>query len=136
MAILVGIFLFVRAEYRKYCREMDEKESKEKAVSLNEGMTRSLLEAFDARFGDGMNGTISGNVRTKVEFSLSTIGTMPLDEQVRESKRLYDMAYETWNRAIGNPDDVISVTAPLNSFCKEIARKKLEIIRKLSEDEP
>ena len=124
--------VWIRSAYLKYCAEMDAFDALQNSVSENERKIHELLSAFDRDFGGGLGGSISHNVRTKVEFSLSAIGTLPLEEQAPEADRLFKMTYETWERTKRNPDDVASITAPLSTFCKEIARRKIDILKNLA----
>lgn len=139
----VGIFFIVcllgffglRRSYRKYCAEMDRKDELRNECLRNEERIRTFMSWFDRSYGNGSPGTISFNVRTKVDFSLSTIGTLPLEIQAKEYELLYKMLYETWNRTNKDPNDVIAITSPLSNFCRELATRKMEIIRKLAEEE-
>ena len=135
VTVSLGVVLWIRKSYRDYCVRMDRLDALREIVSKNESAINGLLSRLDSDYGGGISGSISHNVRQKVEFSLNTIGTLPLEDQVRESKTLYDMTYETWERIRRNPDDILAVTSPLNSYCKEIARKKLNIIKKLAKEE-
>jgi hypothetical protein len=135
ISLIVGSIVFLRTSYREYCERMDRLDYFRKIVSRNETEIKNLLSNFDREYGEGISGSISHNVRQKVEFSLNTIGTLPLEDQAAETKKLYDMTYETLGRARWNPDDVLAITAPLNSYCKELARKKLDIIKKLAKEE-
>ena len=125
-------FVWIRISYLRYCAEADRIDFLRKTVSENESRLRDILAAFDREFGEGISGTISHNVRTKVDFSMSAIRTLTLEDQARETERLFKMTYETWVRATRNPDDVPSIVSPLNMFCKEIARRKIEILKDLS----
>ena len=128
-------FAGLRRSYRKYCAEMDRKDELRNECLRNEKNVKILVEWFNDSYGNGSPGTISFNVRTKVDFSLSTIGTMPLEDQAREYDLLYKMLYETWNRTNANPEDVAAITSPLSNFCRELAGRKMKLIRKLAEEE-
>jgi hypothetical protein len=128
-------FLGLRRSYRKYCAEMDRKDELRNECLRNEKNVKILVKRFNDSYGNGSPGTISFNVRMKVGFSLSTIGTMPLEDQAREYDLLYKMLYETWNRTNANPEDVAAITSPLSNFCRELAGRKMKLIRKLAEEE-
>lgn len=134
-AVYAGVAIWIRREYRKYCREAEEREDLERKRGQLTEKIQEILRNFDLFFGNGNSGTISFNVRTKAEFALSIIEKMSLEDQVAEYTRLYNMLYETWDRSDRDPNDVISIVSPLNTVCSEIARRKIGTIRKILSEE-
>lgn len=134
MAVFAG-FLWIRGQYRKYCAMKDLEDELNFKLSSFESRISAMLSSLDANYGGGISGSISKNVRDKVDFSLTTLRTLSLYDRVPLMERLYGMVYETCVRIAKNRDDVEAITSPLNSFCREIARKKLDLIKSLSEDE-
>jgi hypothetical protein len=127
-------FLWIRGKYRKYCSEMDEEDRLRSETSSYEKRISAMVASITAAYGGGLSGTISRNVRDKVDFSLNILKTFPVADRARLTERLYGLVYETCTRIESNPEDVMAVTSPLTNFCMEIGRNKIEFIRKILED--
>ena len=131
----VLFLLWIRRKYLKYCDEMERIDGLKWQCAQKKRWIAEILRNFDLFFGNGSRGTISFNVRTKAEFALSLVDGMALEDKVREYKRLYDMLYETWDRAERDPVNVSAIVSPLNTFCSEISQRRIDDIRKIMNEE-
>ena len=124
-AIFLGFFLYVRHQYRIFCRREDQKEH----IALLRRRIESAREYIQKNYITQTNRSIYDNIVPKMEFIEKLILHKSPDEQEKELKFLLDMLTETFVRLKNNYDDVQGIVSPLNTLRDRLVREHLAYLR-------
>lgn len=123
--ISVGIFLYIRAQYRNFCQREDQKER----ISLLRKKIASARTYIQTNYNTPFDTSIHDNIVPKMEFIEKLIMNKAPDDQERELQFLLDMLTETFVRLRDNYNDISLIVSPLNTLRDRLVQEHLQYIR-------
>ena len=120
-AILFGFFLYIKRQYRIFCRKEDQKEH----ITLLRRQIESAREYIRKNYTTETNHSIYDNIVPKMEFIEKLILHKAPEEQEKEFQFLLDMLTETFIRLKNNYNDVPGIVSPLNTLRDRLVQEHL-----------
>jgi len=124
-AILFCFFLYIKRQYKIFCRKEDQKEH----IALLRRQIESARDFIRKNYTTQTDHSIYENIVPKMEFIEKLILHKSPDEQEKEFQFLLDMLTETFVRLRNNYDDVPGIVAPLNTLRDRLVQEHLAYLR-------
>ena len=124
-AVFLGFFLYIRRQYRIFCRREDQKEH----IALLRRQIESARDFIRKNYTTQTNRSIYDNIVPKMEFIEKLILHKPLEEQEKEFQFLLNMLTETFVRLKTSYDDVQGIVSPLNTLRDRLVQEHLSYLR-------